>query len=314
MNRFHLRIIAAALLILPAPVLACSFTQVIAGVCQTGETRRAASATGADDKGVLRRTELWTFFKEFREESDVRLRVCGFVAPPADSNIDTIDFRAAPAQFRDNMAIIENAAQEWVVNSPENNTQSRLVFQLRDGAGAFHECTSNARDYHIKITFNSKGTNNSYIGSNSATKNPSMNLSVGTNRRVQRSTVLHEFGHALGLGHEMMHRHREACMQQFDAELWLEDFLSKSGGRMPFGNDIPRDEQIRIARKNIQVVVINLGGIELTTFKDDASIMSYPISAESFSSNGKNCEMRNNSRLSAADRGLSLTNYGKFAP
>ena len=56
----------------------------------------------------------------------------------------------------------------------------------------------------IKIAFcYGCGVNNSYVGTDSINKYPSMHLDVNNiNKRTSLDTVLHEFGHAIGLSHE----------------------------------------------------------------------------------------------------------------
>lgn len=315
--RFY-RTLACALALLagPAPAMACGLVEVIAGTCPTDEIQvTATSSGGIVDKGVLRRQQMWTNFPEFsgNPSGDITLRVCGFLASPANSDIRTIDFSGDQQGFIANMRIVEDAVQDWVIDSPADNVESRLVFELRGADGGFNTCTRNARDFHIKIAFNAKGRNNSQVGLLSASANPSMNLDIsGTgNNRVARRTVLHEFGHALGLGHEMMHRQREPCMRNFDAGLWIADFQRRTG-RLPFG-DLTPEEQVEAAKRNIEVIVRAMQGLELTTTTDDQSIMTYPIPAAGFRRDGARCEMVQNRKLSGPDRAIILTNYGRLA-
>lgn len=301
---------------LPLTAVACGFTEVIAGACSTNETVLDGAGNGHVDKGVLRRQLIWTLFDEFRRDpaSDITLKVCGFLSTPTGSGIATIDFRGNQQRFANNMRIVETAAQEWVVDSQKDKIESRLKFAVRGANGGYSVCPADGGGFHIKIAFNQNGRNDSAIGFRSATKVPSMNLNViGSNQVVNHGTAVHEFGHALGLGHEMMHPLRAPCMRKFDAGRWLADF-QETNGRLPFGETYSRERQIEIAQANIQKVIRNMEGLDLTALKDDGSIMSYPITADSFSDDGAACSMRRNGNLSRADRAIALTNYGRLLP
>lgn len=303
------------LLLMGGAAAACDFRAVISGTCPTAELKPSLAANGTIPKGVLRRETLWTFDSEFFDASrrrPVLLKVCGFRKPVSLNGNLTIDLRGDPALFSKNMAVVESSAVEWTKPPAGSDQKSRIQFSFRDANGAFREC-GGAGSAHIKIAFNSLGVNSSRIGTQSRSALPSMSLSVAkATNIVLAQTVLHEMGHALGLGHEMMHPARLPCIRSFDPAAWVQKFHQDSG-IFPFGRRAGFTDaqefarQVDIAQNNITEILKNLSGVEVSRVKDNASIMSYPLDQVVFKN--ANCAMTRNNSLSPLDRDIIMANY-----
>jgi hypothetical protein len=155
----------------------------------------------------------------------------------------------------------------------------------------------------IRISFAKKGSW-SYIGTRARTvedaTQPTMNLemSLETSDLEFRRTVLHEFGHALGLVHEHQInqgnpiRWNEAAVIQAHAYVWSEAMV-----------------RVQILDRYKSASIFNRSGPKYTTTKfDPKSIMLYPIRKD-FTLDGYSVDWNN--ELSDGDKAFLATVYGK---
>jgi hypothetical protein len=159
----------------------------------------------------------------------------------------------------------------------------------------------NDPDAQIRISFAQKGTSWSWVGRHAlriAKAEPTMNygwLTPATSDREYHRVVLHEFGHAIGMGHE--HESPTATSIPWDKEAVYAYYLRTNGWD----------------RNQVDVQVLNRYSVSVTNFTafDPQSIMLYPIPDEltigSYSVGW-------NTQLSAIDRSFMASRYPKQAP
>ncbi|WP_160174619.1 M12 family metallopeptidase [Archangium violaceum] len=154
---------------------------------------------------------------------------------------------------------------------------------------------STAFDAEIRVSFNQQLGNWSYIGTDSIHRNlgyhkASMNLAD-----VDSATVLHEFGHALGLGHE--HQHPDAQVT-LDEQRIISDMTSH-----PYNWSLEQVER-NILKRFTRAVVDTIP-------YDSLSIMAYPFPAAWLMAGSP---IPRNTSLSSGDTKLVQDLYGKRAP
>jgi len=127
------------------------------------------------------------------------------------------------------LELIEKTAQEWT------DLGGDLEFSFRNSDGSFRKWTrfDDTKSSDIRISFRSGGWGGYWSTIGSLTKNvspghPTMNLddfdqdlkqylisgsTAAWEKSYEKSTILHEFGHALGLAHEHFHPKCQADMK-----------------------------------------------------------------------------------------------------
>jgi hypothetical protein len=109
----------------------------------------------------------------------------------------TLCFLGGTASLR--KQVIDDATSSWPL---PQLTEDRLTFDPHS-LSTLPDCAASP-SADIKISFQAGGGHWSYVGSESALHNPSMNFDRldSLSRQDARKIVAHEFGHALGLEHE----------------------------------------------------------------------------------------------------------------
>lgn len=295
-----------------APVFACGFDEVAAGTCpQIADELPQAPAPNAGEVGVLDVRYVWTKWSEFKSKDEIILKVCLFRGPAQTVSKTAVtgrDFRKASWAFESVGKSIETAANAWtefrqVVDG--QMLESRVKFSVRGTDGKIRACEDMNKDWHVAVVIGTKG--DFFVGHGSQTLEDSRNRGLGTMfinssfLLLSNTNAKHEFGHALGLTHEMVHRDWEPCAKAFLPAKWA----ARTG------------ETEDKARANVNALIAAFQGVkpDMTEKMDEASIMTYQFSKGDFDQSllkGKvACTFTRNNSLSDDDRYLYLKNYGR---
>ncbi|MDZ4842680.1 MAG: hypothetical protein SH859_11155 [Hyphomicrobium aestuarii] len=189
---------------------------------------------------------------------------------------------------------VVEVAMEW-----KTNTGAPLDFG--DDPSAPRTCDPKADGQHIRVGFKRDGTAWSAIGRQSMTTyfprdGASMNLGFGPGFPADkvRRTILHEFGHALGLEHEHQSPEKE-CINEFDRARLLE-FLKPKGWTQ---DDV-----------ELQLGLLDKQGVIVSPPFDIDSIMIYGFPAKYYKKgDGSHCYAVERNLLSDGDKQLIAKLY-----
>ncbi|SFC44639.1 hypothetical protein [Tropicimonas isoalkanivorans] len=293
MRRLPAFILSAGLGLLAQEALACDFQTILSGLCPTEDVSGEIAFAFDADRGAIDPDHTWNKFEEFPKGTPIVLNVC-FFQSPSETVFDKeralfkpADFSQAPKKFKATAEDVEKYAAVWETATYKRSDGgiigNRLDLNFRNEAGAFHECQDGGQ-YHVLIAFNQAYANYTSIGWKDyadaySTGRPraTMVLSVGgRSDKVDMAAVRHEFGHALGFYHEMVHEQWAHCPDLFLPELFIKE------SDYTFGSDLTPEEQVEVARRVISGLGKRSGRVKPTKNMDLSSIMTYPIKAEFF--------------------------------
>lgn len=211
--------------------------------------------------------------------------------------------------------LIELVANEWT------QSNSRIRFSFKDTSGQYRKwyTSDSIRSADIRISFRSGAEYGGYwsmlgvLGLNIRASDPTMNLErfpdklsryyQGRNpeewrKSYYRVTILHEFGHALGLSHEHFHPN---CQSDLDIDravgyLMRTNSWSETTARFNVDLNFYRQQMQRISKD---------AGLNFSRKIDQESVMLYSFPREVVS-NGSRCEVQASrgfaTNLSEADK------------
>ena len=270
-----------------------------------------APAPDAGEVGVLDARYVWTKWPEFKGKDEIILKVCLFRGPAQtvwNTLVKPHDFTGGSWNFESIGKSIETAANAWtefrqVVDG--QMLESRVKFSFRGPDGKINACEDMNKDWHVAVVIGTKG--DFFVGHGYQTLQDSRLRGLGTmfingsDLWASKTNAKHEFGHALGFTHEMVHRDWEPCAQAFLPKKWAE--------RTGNSEDM--------ARNNVNNLITAFDGVQLskTDKMDRASIMTYQFSKGDFDQSVLKdkvaCTFARNNSLSDGDRTLYLKNYGR---
>jgi hypothetical protein len=297
-----------------SPTLSCGFDELAQGICPQFEAESPlAPAPNGGDVGILDARYVWTKWPEFKGKDKIVLKVCMFRAPTqtlSSSTVTTRDFSKGKAGFERVGARVERAANAWtsakgVVGGVPY--ESALEFDFRGNDGKIQACDDlSDSDWHIAIAIGT-ASNDFYVGhgfkflEKSREERRATMLLYDLGTMGAAANAKHEFGHALGFTHEMVHRDWAPCVNAFLPE--------KYAARTKI------DESR--ARNNVNNLIASFSGVQVdqTDSIDKNSIMTYAFVKGDFDksllTNGEACLFERNTELSDDDVVLYLRNYGR---
>lgn len=319
--------LTATLLGTSAP--ACGVDEILSQTCDAHDIEMARFDDPGDDRALLYKKYAWSKHSEFKKlkTEDMVLRVCLFRGPSTTalkSNAPTMDFMNSAELFEDLGADVKKGAAIWENNKDfkkKFGSESRIRFDFRTSDNKIRSCEADG-PAHILIALNRANVNKSAVGTSAikkayktGTPRSTMFLSVTKSNAFPAHTIGHEFGHALGLVHEMAHKGWKACADAFDAQAFI-DAGKANYGTKPDGSAYTNDEKLALVKKTISELSKHYknNALDDQYAFDLGSIMTYKIEERFFDPDTKPgpCGVpRFITKLSDTDIQFLLSAYGR---
>lgn len=223
-------------------------------------------------------------------------------------------------------SLIEQTASEWTAQGGE------MQFSFREPTGQFRRWTTSDRNPAgvIRVSFDLDGywSQLGVLALNFGANQPTLNLGGfpqrleryynGQNRQAwlnsyEHTTILHEFGHALGLSHEHFH---PACQADMKVEPVIESLMHPPNNWTEQNARFNIDANYYFEAMKEQVGLLDPRTVISATI-DRSSVMLYALPDSFFNSGARSpCKPVGPqgfpTALSASDRGFFLKSYGKI--